>query len=340
MNASTAPCAVCGKPDARLRCGRCRSVHYCDASCQKNDWKDHKSRCAPSAPRLETFERAAPRCVSCQAFAWSVDERVGPWMCYRSCCGAYQCEACERRGAASRVGSASPSACPRCGEPPAADDATAFARCRARADDGAEDAIYVLGATLLYGLRGRRLRPEAGLKLLRKLIEAGEEDGAEPSYFIGAANYAVAQARRQKFVTWPDKVAPLLRRAAACGLARAVHELGIMYEAGDEGPKDGKEAARLAALAADAGLRDAKRTLARMYVDGEHVPRDPEKAARLIGLERTADLWRDGEGPKAPGFLFSAPRPDGEAEASRPIAKDEYSPAEMDAFFGPEGAIT
>ena len=77
-----------------------------------------------------------------------------------------------------------------------------------------------------------------------------------------------------------------------------------------------------------------------MYLDGEHVPRDPEKAARLIGLERTADLWRDGEGPKAPGFLFSAPRPDGEAEASRPIAKDEYSPAEMDAFFGPEGAIT
>ena len=178
--ASTAPCAVCGKPDARLRCGRCRSVHYCDASCQKNDWKDHKSRCAPSAPRFETFERAAPRCVSCQAFAWSIDERVGPWMCYRSCCGAYQCEACERRGAASRVGPAAPLACPRCGEAPAADDATAVARCRARADDGAEDAIYVLGATLLYGLRGRRPRPETGLKLLRKLIEAGEEDGAEP----------------------------------------------------------------------------------------------------------------------------------------------------------------
>ena len=145
----------------------------------------------------------------------------------------------------------------------------AAGRTSAKRASGAEDAIYVLGATFLYGLRGRRLRPEAGLKLLRKLIEAGEEDGAEPSYFIGAANYAVAQARRQKFVTWPDKVAPLLRRAAACGLARAVHELGIMYEAGDEGPKDGKEAARLAALAADAGLRDAKRTLARMYVDGE-----------------------------------------------------------------------
>jgi len=209
-----------------------------------------------------------------------------------------------------------------------------------RANDGAEDAIYVLGATFLYGLRGRRLRPDTGLKLLRKLIEAGEEDGAEPSYFIGAANYAVAQARRQKFVTWPDKVAPLLRRAAACGLARAVHELGIMYEAGDEGPKDGKEAARLAALAAGAGLLDAKRTLARMYVDGEHVSRDPEKAARLMGLERTADLWKDGQGPKAPGFLFTAPRPDGEAEASRPLAKDEYTPAEMDAFFGPKGAIT
>ena len=85
---------------------------------------------------------------------------------------------------------------------------------------------------------------------------------------------------------------------------------------------------------------NALRGLAYRDCPAEHVPRDPEKAARLSGLERTADLWRDGEGPKAPGFLFSAPRPDGEAEASRPIAKDEYSPAEMDAFFGPEGAIT
>ena len=46
MNASTAPCAVCGKPDARLRCGRCRSVHYCDASCQLEHWSNgHKKQC-------------------------------------------------------------------------------------------------------------------------------------------------------------------------------------------------------------------------------------------------------------------------------------------------------
>ena len=204
---------------------------------------------------------------------------------------------------------------------------------------GAEDAIYVLGATFLYGLRrpapAARGRPQAAAQADRG--RRGGRRGAELLHRRGELRRRASAAPEVRDVARQGRAAAPARRRVRPG-ARRPEAHGIMYEAGDEGPKDGKEAARLAALAADAGLRDAKRTLARMYVDGEHVPRDPEKAARLIGLERTADLWRDGEGPKAPGFLFSAPRPDGEAEASRPIAKDGgRSPAEMDRAFGPEG---
>jgi tetratricopeptide (TPR) repeat protein len=39
-------CRFCQKPDAKLRCGRCKSVKYCSRDCQQDDWKIHKSACA------------------------------------------------------------------------------------------------------------------------------------------------------------------------------------------------------------------------------------------------------------------------------------------------------
>jgi hypothetical protein len=47
-------CRWCSKliPEAKWkRCGRCRSVFYCNADCQKNDWPIHKKACKkPSTP--------------------------------------------------------------------------------------------------------------------------------------------------------------------------------------------------------------------------------------------------------------------------------------------------
>ena len=38
-------CAYCGEP-ARLLCAACRSVRYCDISCQRKHWKEcHKGEC-------------------------------------------------------------------------------------------------------------------------------------------------------------------------------------------------------------------------------------------------------------------------------------------------------
>mmetsp|Transcript_10794 Transcript_10794/g.23905 ORF Transcript_10794/g.23905 Transcript_10794/m.23905 type:complete len:168 (-) Transcript_10794:258-761(-) len=39
-------CAACGKPStAPLQCTGCRSVSYCDRTCQKEHWASHKAEC-------------------------------------------------------------------------------------------------------------------------------------------------------------------------------------------------------------------------------------------------------------------------------------------------------
>ena len=40
-------CAGCGAANRSLRrCGRCRSVHYCNRECQRGHWKIHRSSCS------------------------------------------------------------------------------------------------------------------------------------------------------------------------------------------------------------------------------------------------------------------------------------------------------
>ena len=43
-------CATCHSVDLPLlQCARCKSVAYCNRSCQKADWKTHKQQCVPVA---------------------------------------------------------------------------------------------------------------------------------------------------------------------------------------------------------------------------------------------------------------------------------------------------
>eukprot|EP00033_Pygsuia_biforma_P002636 GCRY01002916.1.p1 GENE.GCRY01002916.1~~GCRY01002916.1.p1 ORF type:complete len:245 (-),score=82.11 GCRY01002916.1:225-959(-) len=46
--AATRACAACGKrkPEKELLvCSRCKAAHYCDANCQRQHWKTHKTTC-------------------------------------------------------------------------------------------------------------------------------------------------------------------------------------------------------------------------------------------------------------------------------------------------------
>ena len=330
-------CARCRSTEtaATLKCSRCRSAWYCSRSCQRSDWKAHKATCEPGlelAP-LADFSRAAPTCAACGGAACDPDERLGPWDRYRECCGAFLCEGCEfGDGSRKRAGPvpAAADACPRCGAAAAATAAAAVARCRGRADAGQQDARFVLGMTLLRGLKGRRAQPSRGGAALLELARAAD-DGDPRTVWVGAANYEVARAYRDKLlVPASTKVAPFLRQAAACGHVRALLELAKMYDAGTEVRRDRKEYARLVELASASGFTEAKRCLSKLYIDGDVLERDREKAARLLGLERTAEMWKDGKGPEAPAFLFTSPAPD---QADRDLPKDEYDDAEMDAFF-------
>lgn len=38
-------CAYCGEACSGKKCSKCKKVHYCNASCQKNHWKEHKAIC-------------------------------------------------------------------------------------------------------------------------------------------------------------------------------------------------------------------------------------------------------------------------------------------------------
>ncbi|GFT37523.1 ankyrin repeat and MYND domain-containing protein 2 [Trichonephila clavipes] len=38
-------CATCGDPFGKKKCSTCKSVYYCDKTCQKLHWFTHKTQC-------------------------------------------------------------------------------------------------------------------------------------------------------------------------------------------------------------------------------------------------------------------------------------------------------
>lgn len=52
----------CGLSTADLKCARCQGVFYCNAQCQKADWKRHKPYCKHlSSPAASSSSAATPQ---------------------------------------------------------------------------------------------------------------------------------------------------------------------------------------------------------------------------------------------------------------------------------------
>ena len=68
-------CRACGKSAAKLlSCSRCRTVYYCDATCQLGDWKRHKVACKEASKLRADAEadgRSDPTKIS-DVIAWYV----------------------------------------------------------------------------------------------------------------------------------------------------------------------------------------------------------------------------------------------------------------------------
>jgi hypothetical protein len=47
-------CASCGSEEGVLvKCGKCLVTYYCDATCQRAHWQEHKVSCQPPVPRAQ-----------------------------------------------------------------------------------------------------------------------------------------------------------------------------------------------------------------------------------------------------------------------------------------------
>ena len=66
MSSSALPlCGSCKKADAQMCCAQCKSVFYCDRSCQRTDWKaGHKVICKASEEESSSTAKAAAPSIS------------------------------------------------------------------------------------------------------------------------------------------------------------------------------------------------------------------------------------------------------------------------------------
>lgn len=291
---------------------------------------------------LKTFNRVEPKCGSCNGDAIAEDV----WTRYFACCGKRMCRACHiklrghsgedetplargrfkmtntrSKAKTSQARSHQANPCPFCGE--RVEDK--LARVRQRAESGDIDARYVLGTSLVRGLNGCEKQPLIGCKWLTLSARAGRYD----------ALFELGVCHREGWTGhWPNptKAARIFRRAAARGgHAGALYELSLAFYNGNGVVLNKPEAVRLLTLAADANFTDARKKLAQLCIDGDTVEQDRARAARLLGLERTAELLKDGIKP--PSFLF-----DHSCESEQAFANNEYTDAEMEAFFDGDDA--
>lgn len=297
---------------------------------------------------LLTFKRRDPKCARCGAETPVHDD---VWRRYRVCCGNRTCASCEveltgddgepHSSGAHLVGHGKTAhekevekqkeatkknlvSCPFCGVGAMCEDEEMVKVVREKAKEGIVEARFVLGVSLLYGLKKCDRQPSLGCKWLFLASRAGHYH----ALFELALCYRDGLNGHKPN---PAKAARMLRRAAGRGgCAAALFELSKAYHAGEGVARDKKEAVRLLTLAADADFEQAKKKLAQLCVDGEEVEQDRAKAARLLGLKKTAELLE--KGVSAPGFLFGG----GSEDKDRAFVENEYTEAEMDSFFDGE----
>lgn len=65
-------CAVCNL-QSPLRCARCLNVYYCNTEHQRQDWRRHKSECAPKSSKINNF--GEPKTVGQQRTGKDEDRR-------------------------------------------------------------------------------------------------------------------------------------------------------------------------------------------------------------------------------------------------------------------------
>src|SRR5690242_10909263 len=78
-------CVTCGKKSS-TRCAKCHTTTYCSATCQTQDWREHKPQCADLEDlfvcnRIASLqsERKECHCAGCQSLCTLMPGAYEPW---------------------------------------------------------------------------------------------------------------------------------------------------------------------------------------------------------------------------------------------------------------------
>eukprot|EP00038_Savillea_parva_P018184 m.22608 g.22608 ORF g.22608 m.22608 type:complete len:385 (+) comp4005_c0_seq1:22-1176(+) len=317
-------CASCGTKAERRSmklCGRCQSVSYCNAECQKAHWRSgHKKVCAPpqaAAPAPSTTKNdtkgsadvseggnqsLAHPCPIC------LDKEDDDGL-YAMCnsCGQLFCGGCR---VAIRTNS---TLCPTCREPLELPAAEMVRRLQAllKRPPGRYTAVAqtVLGQKLLMGDGVPRDLKQA-MSLLRVAADQGHGDaqhtmgnvyengqGVRRDYkeamrwYRLAADNGQSQSMHNIAVLYDNgtgvardlaKAVRWYRRAGEAGYAPAQFNLGLCYEHGEGVATDKRQAAEWYRRAAEQEDKEAQTNLGRLYFHGHGVEKNKDEATRWL----------------------------------------------------------
>ena len=174
-------CAACGKGGDNLKtCSGCKSVKYCNRSCQLAHRKQHKKICNKRAAEL--FDEALfkqPPCPRGDCPICMLRLPVGG-DCYQSCCGKFLCIGCISMMAKGK--NKEDHLCPFCRLPISKPHKEMLRSCKNRMEAGDLDAFILMGRLYLDGKWGLPQDNKRGLELFSRAAELGS---ATAHYEIG-----------------------------------------------------------------------------------------------------------------------------------------------------------
>ena len=258
-------------------CTGCKEIRYCDAICQKCDWRTgHRTVCKIGSATRRT-PLLAHACGACKLRELDDLSLGQQGLCYR--CGLLTCGACHALIEARQI-----ERCPGCRATLRSTDLKAFELLRAlvKAGDRNKDCMALaratLGTWLLEGVGMTEPKIAAGVRTLR---DAADAKCAQATFSLG-----VCYATGTGVMVDPAQAHAYYAVASKAGVLSALFNLGCM--ALDKG--DDAEAAikfEQASLCGDVG---ATIVLGEFYEEGRGVDVHYAKAAALYGACRESPI--------------------------------------------------
>jgi len=170
-------CANCGKAEESKgdlkTCIACKSVKYCNSSCQKSHRKQHKNECRKRAAELfdeALFNKPPPaeECPICLQMLPVLSETM-----YQSCCGKTLCMGCVVSYESTK---GKETLCPFCRKQCHISPEEKIRQCKERMEVGDAKAFAQLGSSYLVGDLGLPQNTEKGLELMLRGAELGSSN--------------------------------------------------------------------------------------------------------------------------------------------------------------------